>query len=68
LVAGQEYASPMTNSLKKYNNTRLVIGTSRTVGSAKKLVRIASVWWRRVHEDAFFLLNKQKNILFASIL
>ena len=33
--------------------TRLVIGTIRTVGSAKKFVRITSgVGWRRVHEDA----------------
>jgi hypothetical protein len=33
--------------------TRLVIGTSRTVGSAKKFVRITSGFgWRRVHEDA----------------
>ena len=33
--------------------SRLVIGTSRTVGSAKKFVRITSgFWWKRVHEDA----------------
>jgi hypothetical protein len=34
--------APVEHFIWKYANTRLVIGTSRTVGSAKKFVRITS--------------------------
>ena len=41
LITKTKFILTQLNSLK-YTNTRLVIGTSRTVGSAKKFVRITS--------------------------
>jgi hypothetical protein len=39
--------------------SRLVIGTSRTVGSAKKFVRITSgFWWRRVTIFVMFFVGR----------